>query len=135
MTDNEKAKNLYEDIVNCSSFAKLQAIATQLSELIHCHKHRKVGDGYVLSILCAMRNAIWDSEDSNNSYWHTGTPTEEGWYLVAYQHKDKITYRAVRFFIEKGLDMEFLDSEGGIYYPDIWKAVAWQKIEPYEEEK
>jgi len=63
--------------------------------------------------------------------WHTGTPTEEGWYLVAYQHKDKITYRAVRFFLEKGLDMEFLDSEGGIYYPDIWKAVAWQKIEPY----
>lgn len=63
--------------------------------------------------------------------WHTGTPTEEGWYLVAYQHKDKITYRAVRFFLEKGLDMEFLDSEGGIYYPDIWKAIAWQKIEPY----
>lgn len=66
------------------------------------------------------------------SNWHTGTPTEEGWYLVAYQHKDIITYYAVRFFLEKDLDMEFLDSEGGIYYPDIWKAVAWQKIEPYE---
>lgn len=71
------------------------------------------------------------SADIAKKDWHTGTPTEEGWYLVAYQHKDKITYRAVRFFLEKGLDMEFLDSEGGIYYPDIWKAVAWQKIEPY----
>ena len=75
--------------------------------------------------------AQWNNRPSP---WHTGTPTEEGWYLVAYQHKNKMTYRAVRFFREKCLDMEFLDSEGGIYYPDIWKAVAWQKIEPYKEE-
>lgn len=73
--------------------------------------------------------------NNRTSPWHTGTPTEEGWYLVAYQHKDKMTYRAVRFFLEEGLDMEFLESEGGIYYPDIWKAVAWQKIEPYKEKE
>ena len=75
------------------------------------------------------------ASDIAEKEWHTGAPTEDGWYLVAYQHKNKMTYRAVRFFLEEGLDMEFLESEGGIYCPDIWKAVAWQKIEPYKEDE
>ena len=71
---------------------------------------------------------------SQDNSWHTGTPTEEGWYLIAYLHKDRITYRAVKYYLEKGLGMKFLESEGGIPYIDIWKPVAYQKIEPYKGE-
>ena len=82
MTYNERAQNLYQELVGCSSFSKLQRIASQLSELIHCYKDKKVGDEFILSLLYAMRNAIWDSKDLDDNIWHTGLPTENGRYLV-----------------------------------------------------
>ena len=63
MTDQERAESLYDEITKApSDYVKLLRIATQLSELIHCYKGKKVGDPFVLGLLCAMRNAIWDSK-------------------------------------------------------------------------
>ena len=61
------------------------------------------------------------------SPWHTGTPTEDGWYLIqtritfAVAHMDKTGIR----YDENGYWLE-------IYPTDI---VAWQKIEPYRDHK
>ena len=130
MADNGKAKSLYDDIyddiIHCSPFVKLQRIASQLSELIHCHTHRKVGDEYVLSMLCAMRNAIWDSEDSDNSNWHTGTPTEEGVYVIKVGNRPYFPY-----ILATWVDGEWLTKEIQVPIEDY---VKWQKINEGGEE-
>ena len=60
--------------------------------------------------------------------WHTGTPTEEGWYLVAfnYEFEEGVRYTTDYF------------KDGKWAFPmvrDISKIVAWQKIEPYKEKE
>ena len=60
--------------------------------------------------------------------WHTGTPTEEGWYLVAfnYEFEEGVRYTTDYF------------KDGKWAFPmvrDISKIRAWQKIEPYKEKK
>jgi len=63
MTDKERAESLYDELIKApSDDVRLMRIATQLSELIHCYKDKKVGDSFVLGILCAMRNAIWERD-------------------------------------------------------------------------
>lgn len=65
------------------------------------------------------------------SPWHTGTPTEEGWYLVAYEcvydckNKGKIEY----FTLNIITDEDGCKDYRGRASDDVWKAVAWQKIE------
>lgn len=54
--------------------------------------------------------------------WHTGTPTEEGWYLVAFKYEDE---EGVRYTTDYFKD-------GKWAFPmvrDISKVVKWQKIE------
>lgn len=56
------------------------------------------------------------------SFWHTGTPTEEGWYLVAFNYEDE---EGVRYTTDYFKD-------GKWAFPmvrDISKVVKWQKIE------
>jgi len=60
------------------------------------------------------------------SPWHTGTPTEEGWYLIAfnYEFEEGVRYTTDYF------------KDGKWAFPmvrDISKLRAWQKIEPYKE--
>ena len=60
---------------------------------------------------------LWNTRPN---LWHTGTPTEEGWYLLAY-------------------DENFYCSnywKGGCWV-NTWggKLLAWQKIEPFEVNK
>lgn len=60
------------------------------------------------------------------SNWHTGKPTEEGWYLVAFNYEDE---EGVRYTTDYFKD-------GKWAFPmvrDISKLRAWQKIEPYKE--
>lgn len=75
--------------------------------------------------------------------WHTGTPTEAGWYLFRYIYKaeemgNKYFY-ATEKFIE--VDEEILnlgDCGGGSQITKIYplvKKIEWQKIEPYEASK
>lgn len=60
------------------------------------------------------------------SEWHIGTPTEEGWYLIAftYEFEEGIRYTTDYF------------KDGKWAFPmvrDISKLRAWQRIEPYKE--
>lgn len=55
--------------------------------------------------------------------WHTGTPTEEGWYLLHLRRKDKpycVAYMDGHHWL--GIDDFY------IFVDDV---LAWQKIEPY----
>lgn len=69
--------------------------------------------------------------------WHTGTPTDEGWYLVAYEciheckNKGKLEYHTMHIFEN---ELGYKDIRGRAS-DDVWKAVAWQKITPYEEKE
>ena len=58
------------------------------------------------------------------SNWHTGIPTEEGLYVIAYRFGYKIEHEVREMFYSPMYGMTF-----GIK-KDI---VAWQKIEPYKE--
>ena len=72
--------------------------------------------------------------EDNPNPWHTGTPTEEGWYLLyihgVFDDKDRYIYEA--------------DYYGKDYYGSMvwaykdeewrdWEVVAYQKIVPYKE--
>lgn len=52
--------------------------------------------------------------------WHTGTPTEEGWYLIAFLGANKR-----------------IEYASAVWCYNEWDAhcriLAWQKIEPYRE--
>ena len=69
--------------------------------------------------------------------WHTGTPTEDGWYLVAFEcvydcnNKGKIEYFTLNIITD---EYGYMDYRGRAS-DDVWKAVAYQKIEPYEGRK
>lgn len=65
-----------------------------------------------------------EKKASNN--WHTGTPTEEGWYLVTNGDDDSASYDIGKWDGESFCYMEYLDSA---------YVVAWQKIDPYKEKK
>ena len=57
------------------------------------------------------------------SPWHTGTPTEEGWYLVQYEDIDKTFF--VAWSLERfGEELRPRMPQG---------TVAWQRIEPLQE--
>lgn len=61
--------------------------------------------------------------------WHTGTPTEEGWYLVAftYNHDEGVRYTT-----------DYLMSDGKWAFPivnDLAKVEAWMPIPPFEEKE
>ena len=76
-------------------------------------------------------------ENKPQSNWHTGIPTEEGWYLVAYEcvydckNKGKIEYFTLNIITDED---GFRDYRGRAS-DDVWKAVAWQKIELYKEKE
>lgn len=59
--------------------------------------------------------------------WHTGTPTEEGWYLIAFNYEFEGGVRYTTDYFK----------DGKWAFPmvrDISKLRAWQRIEPYKEE-
>ena len=69
----------------------------------------------------AIKTIIQHKETENT--WHTGTPTEEGWYLFSYRYLDTIRY---------GTDC-FLDGKW-VFSPALnEKMLKWQKINEGEE--
>lgn len=63
-----------------------------------------------------------------DSPWHTGTPTEEGWYLVALDLLPKVKVNIYRYetdYYNKRHKFNLFDST----------VVAWQKINPLRKEK
>jgi len=70
------------------------------------------------------------------SNWHTGTPTEEGWYLL-YIHgvfggKDHYVYEADHYGKDYYGSMVWANKDDE--WRD-WEVVAYQKITPYEGEE
>lgn len=63
--------------------------------------------------------------EQEQSPWHKGTPTENGWYLFSYKYLDTIRYGTDCFLDGKWVFNPALDE----------KILAWQKITPYQGEK
>ena len=59
--------------------------------------------------------------------WHTGTPTEEGWYLVAVLFDGEIEYQARECY--RTLDN---DNNPCMRFSGTLPVLAWQRITPYE---
>ena len=78
-------------------------------------------DGCAQRISSSEYVTKWAYEDDIDNPWHTGTPTEEGWYLI--QDSDG----AGTFF-----ETEYFDTERIAKWSDDNKfdGLAWQKIEP-----
>jgi len=73
-----------------------------------------------------------ESWNSRVTDWHTGTPTEEGLYLVlldGHYHKDTTAY-TVALWSNSGWRMTIQ----GTYYNLEEKVISWQRIEPFKEE-
>lgn len=62
--DTKEYYEKYEYFKKGSDYSVMLKVASELSMLIHCEKNRKVGD--VIDSLCAMRNALWDREDTTS---------------------------------------------------------------------
>lgn len=68
---------------------------------------------------------------SVGSNWHTGTPTEEGWYLVKYicihegKYKGNIWYSTFRIEIHED---GYIETSGGIGNDDVWQPVEYLRI-------
>jgi len=70
------------------------------------------------------------SEGLTDSPWHTGTPTEEGWYLV--QHLTDAEYCGSKFFVARWDGEKFVINPRPpivVTYPN---GTAWRKIEDEE---
>ena len=78
-------------------------------------------------VLCQAKIGWFDEKEraieawNNRSNWHTGTPTEEGWYLVKCNKYSVSEYNTDYFRKEQRWAFGFQESY-----------VAWQKITPYE---
>lgn len=61
--------------------------------------------------------------------WHTGTPTEEGWYLVAIRFGGRIEYESRKC-------IRTIDNNGNgcMRFDGCNPVLAWQKIESFKEE-
>ena len=69
----------------------------------------------------------FDDKDSN---WHTGTPTEEGWYQIAIRFGNRIEYDSRKC-------KRIIDNNGNecMRFDGCNPVLAWQKIEPYKEKE
>ena len=77
--------------------------------------------------LCRRLNASpWQQKvlyEELTDTWHTGTPTEEGWYLIAYR---EFPNTPIKYAVEP-----FENSKWLHFTVD---RLSWQKIEPYKED-
>ena len=74
-----------------------------------------------------LTGEISGKEGKTSPVWHTGTPTEEGEYLIAFSGAGIEYGRAS--WDGQAWDINIVD------WRDYNAILAWQKIEPYKEEK
>ena len=83
------------------------------------------------------KESLVEKWNRRSNPWHTGTPTEEGWFIVKYicicegKYEGNLAYRAVRRF--KDETVGFIYEAGGINADSIWRPIEWQRIEPLKE--
>ena len=97
---------------------------------------------YVICEDCMVVTQTYSTDDdaistwNKRSNWLTGEPTEEGWYLVAYEcvhecsNKGKLEYHTMHILAD---EYGCKDIRGRAS-DEVWKAVAWMPIEPYKED-
>ena len=90
------------------------------------------GHEHEIVYACNMDVEVHEIVDRVNP-WHTGTPTEEGWYLVAYKKRDCDG----SFFLEYGTRVwiEIVEGEGQWNEcEEEHPVLAWQRIDEYRED-
>ena len=84
-----------------------------------------VNGKYPVKGIYQNKNTITIESDIRD--WHTGTPTEEGWYLCWVSYKKEIA------------PMVYKWKNGKFMLTDTWESdddiLMWQKIDPYKEKK
>ena len=75
-------------------------------------------------------NRILNQVDENP--WHTGTPTEEGWYLLHYPKSKEQPYELAQYDGEHFMAVKPFHSI--IVRINVDTVPYWQRIEPYMEE-
>lgn len=137
-------EEVYGDLKDMNTYCKTLRVASELSYLIHCMKDKKVYDEEVLGRLVACRNSLWEEENKKNeSSWHTGTPTEEGDYWIAFFYDNKYRYGKATYLKNKPSNMidVFWDGEGfysigGLnmrFQDNEEHPIAWMPLIPYKE--
>lgn len=86
---------------------------------------RNIPDSDIASKIYKM---IYNLPLAEEIQWHTGNPTEKGWYLVT----DGKDYDVSYWFVACVEDEEEEDDEGEWDSPNLNKIIAWQKIYPYK---
>ena len=97
---------------------QLKTRTQQAIDAIRVFKEKDYGWSQMEKMLYEILLELDDSD------WHTGTPTEEGWYLLAYKHLDG--YRYTTDYFVRGY-WTFMPIA---VFDDM---VGWQKIELYKE--
>ena len=72
-------------------------------------------------------------EERKKSNWHTGTPTEEGWYVLHYPKSEEQPYELARYDGECFIAVKPFHAI--IVRIDVDTVPYWQKIEPYKEDE
>lgn len=75
----------------------------------------------------SSKNEAIEEWNKRANPWHTGTPTEDGDYLLITKIMN------LRYDVAHYKDGKFMSYHD--YYFNSEYIIAWQKIEPYEEEK
>lgn len=105
------------------AFQKGWRVGCSLRNLCKVHPYvRCTGKG-------ARKRAI-EAWNNRPSPWHTGEPTEEGWYVIKTKHGSL-------FLVQKNSNGFWIEDKFGYerLVPTEGYIVEWQKITPYEEKE
>ena len=101
---------------------ELKIRTQQAIDYIPTLMERDDGWSEIESILYEILTEL-DDEDNN---WHTGTPTEDGWYLCWVSFTKEIAPMVYKWKNDKFMLTDTWESDDDI--------LMWQKIEPYKED-
>jgi len=97
---------------------------------LYCPNEQCTMDSVATDHFVAKEEAI-EAWNTRTSDWHTGTPTEEGYYLV---HLKKYYYKdTVGYIVAKWERNWWRTINIGSYWNLGEEIDAWQRIEPYKE--
>ena len=108
----------------CGGEAEIREIfVTGFHNALFIAKCRNIGCGAIGSE-CVKKETAIEKWNKRTSPWHTGTPTEEGWYLLKVKSDDEIIYDTNRLIqCLWGLDWKYVHEE----------ILEWQKIDGEKE--
>ena len=104
----------------CGGEAEIHEDLAQTKDPIYAFVCKKCGALVYMDELIDKQDSI-EAWNNRPSHWHTGKPTEEGWYLLKIKSDDEIIYDTDKLIqCLWGLDWK--------YAHQGQKILAWQKI-------